>query len=188
MARTTTEERREAEREARRRAAQAQIRQFPDPVLRATTRPVEDFDDDLAALSERMIAIADDAIGAGLAAPQIGIVRRFAVVQLGEDEGWLPMANPEIIQRSDDTAVAGEGCLSLEYLLRLSHHVPVERPVTITVRWQDLDGTVHERTLEDMPARIVQHEVDHLDGILTVDRALDDDRRSALRILREGIA
>lgn len=188
MARTTTDERREAEREARRRAAQAQIRQFPDPVLRAATRPVEDFGEELAALSERMIAIADDAIGAGLAAPQIGLVRRFAVVHLDEDEGWLPMANPEIVTRSEETAVAGEGCLSLEHLLRLGHHVPVERPVEITVRWQDLDGSICERSLTDLPARIVQHEVDHLDGVLTVDRAIDDDRRTALRILREGIA
>lgn len=188
MARSTIDEQREAEREARRRAAQAQIRQFPDPVLRAVTRPVEDFDEDLAALSARMIALADDAIGAGLAAPQIGIVRRFAVVHLSEDEGWLPMANPEVVDRSEDTAVAGEGCLSLEHLLRLGHHVPVERPVAITVRWQDLEGGVQERALEDMPARIVLHEVDHLDGVLTVDRALDEDRRAALRILREGIA
>ncbi len=187
MARTATDETGEAEREARRRAAQAQIRQFPDPVLRATTRPVEEFDEDLAALAARMIGIADDAIGAGLAAPQIGIVRRFAVVHLGEGEDWLPMVNPEITSVSEETAIAGEGCLSLEHLLRLGHHVPVERPVSITVTWQDLDGGRQERVLEDMPARIVQHEVDHLDGVLTVDRADDDDRRAALRILREGI-
>lgn len=173
------------EREARRRIAQAQIRQFPDPVLRSETHPVEDFDDDLKALAARMFELADDAVGAGLAAPQIGLLRRFAVVSLDDDEGWIAMANPEIVVASDETEVGGEGCLSLDVLLRAGHSVPVARATRITVRWQDLDGAWQERELLDMPARIVQHEVDHLDGVLTLDRAEPEARREAMRIVRE---
>ncbi|MGA0122484.1 MAG: peptide deformylase [Gaiellales bacterium] len=173
------------EREARRRIAQAQIRQFPDPVLRSETHPVEAFDDDLRALAQRMFELADDAVGAGLAAPQIGLLRRFAVVQLADDEGWLAMANPEITVASDETEVGGEGCLSLDVLLRQAHSVPVARSTRITVRWQDLDGAWQQRELVDMPARIVQHEVDHLDGVLTLDRAEPEARREAMRIIRE---
>jgi peptide deformylase len=174
------------EREARRRIAQAQIRQFPDPVLRSETHPVEEFDDDLKALAARMFGLAEDAVGAGLAAPQIGLLRRFAVVSLDDDEGWIAMANPEIVVFSDETEVGGEGCLSLDVLLREGHSVPVARSTRITVRWQDLDGAWRERELLDMPARIVQHEVDHLDGVLTLDRAEPDARREAMRIVREG--
>ncbi len=174
------------EREARRRIAQAQIRQFPDPVLRSETHPVEDFDDDLRALAARMFELADDAVGAGLAAPQIGLLRRFAVVSLDDDEGWIAMANPEITAYSEETEVGGEGCLSLDLLLREGHSVPVARSTRITVRWQDLDGAWQERELLDLPARIIQHEVDHLDGVLTLDRAEPEARREAMRLLREG--
>jgi peptide deformylase len=187
MARNAVEQDDEVERETRRRAAQALIRQFPDPVLRAETKEVDAFDETLVELVDRMIDIAQDAVGAGLAAPQVGIVRRVAVVHLSDDEPWVAMVNPEIVARSEETAVGGEGCLSLDYLLRQGHHVPVERAVGITVRWRDVTGEAHERELVDMPARVVQHEVDHLDGILTVDRAVADDRREALRVLREGL-
>ena len=175
------------DRDARRRIAQAQIRQFPDPVLRSETHPIEAFDDDLRALADRMFELAEDAVGAGLAAPQIGLLRRFAVVSF-EDGEWIPMANPEIVEYSDETEVGGEGCLSLDVLLREQHSVPVERSVRIVVRWQDLDGAWQERELLDMPARIVQHEVDHLHGVLTVDRAEPEARREALRILRERLS
>ena len=178
---------RDADKEARRREAQARIRQFPDPVLRSETHPVEAFDDDLRALAARMTEIAEDAIGAGLAAPQIGLLRRFAVVSL-EDGEWIPMANPEIVEYSEETEVGGEGCLSLDVLLREQHSVPVERSTRVVVRWQDLDGATQDRELLDMPARIVQHEVDHLHGVLTVDRAEPDARREALRILRERLS
>jgi len=176
------------EREARRRIAQAQIRQFPDPVLRSQTHPVEDFDDDLRALAARMFELAEDAVGAGLAAPQIGLLRRFAVVISFTDDEWMSMINPEIIEYSEETEVGGEGCLSLEILLREHHSVPVERSTRIRVRWQDEQGDVHEDEFLDMPARIVQHEVDHLDGILTIDRAAPADKREALKILRERLS
>ena len=83
------EEREKAERETRRRLAQAQIRQFPDPVLRSETRPILEFDEELTALSLRMCELADDAVGAGLAAPQIGLLRKFVVISLRDDEPWL---------------------------------------------------------------------------------------------------
>jgi peptide deformylase len=174
------------EREARRRIAQAQIRQFPDPVLRSETHPVEGFDNDLRALAARMVELAEDAVGAGLAAPQIGLLRRFAVVSLDDDEGWIALANPEITASSEETEVSGEGCLSLDLLLREGHSVPVARATAITVRWQDLDGAWQQRELVDLPARIIQHEVDHLDGVLTLDRAEPAARREAMRVLREG--
>ncbi|MGI9116621.1 MAG: peptide deformylase [Gaiellales bacterium] len=183
MARKETED----EREARRRIAQAQIRQFPDPVLRSETKPVEEFDDELRALVQRMVEIGDDAIGAGLAAPQIGLLRRIAVVSLADDD-WFAMINPEIVEYSDETEVGGEGCLSLQVLLQDQHSVPVERSTRIRVRWQDEDGEAHEEEFLDMPARVVQHEVDHLHGVLTVDRAEPEARREALRILRERLS
>ncbi len=187
MARQTKEEREQAEIETRRRIAQAQIRQFPDPVLRTETRPVVDFDDDLAALVERMIELGEDAVGAGLAAPQIGLLRRLAVVNFRDDEPWIAMVNPKIVECSDETEVGGEGCLSLDVLLRQQYSVPVERSTRIVVRWQDVDGTTIEKELVDMDARIVQHELDHLDGVLTIDRTTPEAKREALRILREQI-
>ncbi len=187
MARETKDEREQAERETRRRIAQAQIRQFPDPVLRSATRPVEAFDDYLAAPVERMIEIGDDAVGAGLAAPQIGLLRRLAVVNFRDDEPWIAMVNPEIVEFSEETEVGGEGCLSLDVLLREQHSVPVVRSTRIVARWQDIDGTTTEQELVDMDARIVQHELDHLDGVLTIDRTTPEAKREALRILRERI-
>jgi peptide deformylase len=177
----------EADREARRTIAQAQIRQFPDPVLRSPALPVEEFDAALEELVERMCELADDAIGAGLAAPQIGLLRRLAVISFEDDE-WIVLINPEIIEHSEETEVGGEGCLSLEILLKEQHSVPVERSTRITVRWQDEDGDWQEDEFLDMPARIVQHEVDHLNGILTIDRAAPADKREALKILRERLS
>ena len=177
----------EADREARRTVAQAQIRQFPDPVLRSPALPVEEFDAALEELVERMCELADDAIGAGLAAPQIGLLRRLAVISFEDDE-WIVLINPEIIEHSEETEVGGEGCLSLELLLREHHSVQVERSTRVRLRWQDVAGDWHEDEFYDMPARIVQHELDHLDGILTVDRAAPEVRREALRILRERLS
>jgi len=177
----------DADREVRRKLAQAQIRQFPDPVLKSETKPVEVFDDELKALLARMHEIGEDAVGAGLAAPQIGLLRRIAVISFVDDE-WISMVNPEIVEYSEETEVGGEGCLSLEILLKEHHSVPVERSTRVRVRWQDENGDRHEDEFLDMPARIIQHEVDHLDGILTVDRAEPEARREALKILRERLS
>ena len=103
-----------------------------------------------------------------------------------QDEGGADNQTYEE-EASEETEVGGEGCLSLDILLRSGHSVPVERNVEITVRWQDVEGETHEEVFRDMDARIVQHELDHLNGILTVDRATPEERRSALRILRERI-
>jgi len=176
-----------AELEVRRRLAQAEIRQFPDPVLRSEARTIEEFDEGLVALAERMYALAEDAVGAGLAAPQIGLLRRLIVINFRDDEPWIPMANPEVLRYGKETELGGEGCLSLEYLLRVGHSVEVERSLEIDVRWQDLTGAVVERTLVELDARIFQHEVDHLNGILTFDRAEAETRREAMRRLRERI-
>ena len=169
---------------AARRQAIAQIRQFPDPVLRQASRPVTAFDDDLAALAGRMVRIMHDANGAGLAAPQLGILQRLFVYQLADDEEPVALVNPEIVARSDETEAGGEGCLSLQVLLEAEHDVAVERALRVTVRALDIDGTPLELEAEGMEARVIQHELDHLDGVLIVDRAAKDDRRDAMRMLR----
>jgi peptide deformylase len=175
------------ERAARRASARAQIRQYPDPVLKQAARPVELFDDDLRALAERMIRLMHDASGAGLAAPQIGLLRRLFVFQPDLDAEPRALVNPEIVERSEETAVEGEGCLSLYLLIDEDLTVPVERALRISVRAQDLDGAELEFEAEGHEARIIQHEVDHLEGklIVDIDRAADGDaRRDAMRVLR----
>ena len=166
--------------------AVAQIGQFPDPVLRMPARPVEAFDGELAALAARMLRIMDDAHGAGLAAPQLGILKRMFVYQAGADDEPMALVNPEIVERSDETTIGGEGCLSLQILLRLEHDVPIERSARIKVHAVDVDGDPVEIEAEGMAARVIQHEIDHLDGVLIVDRAAKEDRREALRLLRRS--
>jgi peptide deformylase len=182
----TQQEKREAESRERRRLALAQVRQFPDPVLKQRSRAVEAFDDDLSALAKRMLSLMDDAHGAGLAAPQIGLLRRMFVYHVSEDEGPVVVVNPEIVERSDETVVGGEGCLSISLLIDEHHDVPVERHERITLRAQDLDGTVVEREVEGHEARVIQHELDHLDGILILDRTTREARGDALRLLRRA--
>jgi peptide deformylase len=170
--------------EEARRSAQAQIRQFPDPVLQQRARDVERFDDDLEALAERMIRLMRQAHGAGLAAPQIGLLRRLFVYQAGEDAEPAALVNPEIVEASDETAVEAEGCLSLDVLIRSDLAIPVERPVRVRVRARDVHGEPVERDVEGHEARVIQHELDHLDGTLILDRAAPEARREAMRALR----
>ena len=176
--------RKSPDREARERAV-SQIRQFPDPVLRQTARPVEEFDDDLRQLAARMVRIMDDAHGAGLAAPQIGILKRLFVYQADADDDPRALVNPEIVERSDETAVGGEGCLSLQVLLREEHDVPVERARRIRVRALDVDGDEVELEAEGHEARVIQHELDHLDGVLLLDHLDDDQAKAAKKFVRE---
>ena len=183
----TQQDKREAESRERRRIALAQVRQFPDPVLKQRSREVEEFDDDLAALAKRMLSLMDDAHGAGLAAPQIGLLRRMFVYHVSEEDGPVVVVNPEIIDRSEETVVGGEGCLSISLLIDERHDVPVERSARIRLRAQDVDGTVVERDIEGHEARVVQHELDHLDGILILDRTTREARGDALRLLRRAI-
>ena len=179
-----TEEERDPEQEARRRLALAQIRQYPDPVLRMKAREVETFDDELVRLVQRMTGLMHDAVGVGLAATQVGILRRVFVFQRqGEDEEAEPetlaVVNPAIVERSDETEVDDEGCLSLQGV-----HVPVERNNRVTLAGSDERGRPVRYELDELSARVVQHELDHLDGTLILDRTTDEARREALGTLR----
>jgi peptide deformylase len=170
-----------AEREARRRLALAQIRQYPDSALRLEAKPVEEFDDDLRRLVERMTQLMHQAQGVGLAATQVGTLRRLFVF-LSEDGEDLAIVNPEIIERGDETDVDVEGCLSLQGV-----SVPVERTLTLTLVGRDAEGNEVRHELEGHGARVVQHELDHLDGVLIIDRTTPEARREALGTLRPRI-
>jgi peptide deformylase len=167
----------ELELEARRMLALARIRQYGDPVLRMKAREIEDVDDDVRRLAERMTALMHEAQGVGLAATQVGVLRRiFVFSDAGEDR---VLVNPVLTKRSDQLEMDDEGCLSLRDVL-----VPVERPVAVTIEGLDVDGEPVKLDLELPSARIVQHELDHLDGVLIVDRTDDESRRVALGKLR----
>ena len=167
----------ELEREARRLIALTRIRQYGDPALRMKAGKVEGFDDDLRRLVERMTALMHEAQGVGLAATQVGVLRRVFVF-VHDDEDRV-LVNPVITARSDEVSVDDEGCLSLREVL-----VPVERPVAVTIEGRDAAGTPVELALELPSARVVQHELDHLDGVLIIDRTDDESRRAALAKLR----
>jgi peptide deformylase len=171
------EERAAAEQEIRRRLALSQIRQYGDPVLRMRAQDVTVFDDELARVAERMIALMHDAAGVGLAATQVGVLRRLFVFHV-EDEDRV-LVNPVLAETGKATEVNEEGCLSLG-----SVHVDVERPVEVTITGQDVTGAPVSYELEGLPARVVQHELDHLDGRLIIDRTDPESRREALRALR----
>jgi peptide deformylase len=183
----TKEERREAESRERRRMALAQVRQFPDPVLKQRSREVEAFDEDLAALAARMVELMTDAHGAGLAAPQIGLLRRMFVYEVSEEEGPVVVVNPEILETSEEVVVDGEGCLSLSLLIDERHDVPVERHASVKLRSFDVEGNEVVRDVEGHAARVIQHELDHLDGTLILDRTTREARGEALRLLRRAI-
>jgi len=173
------EEQLDVEAQARRRLALAQIRQYPDPVLRMPAREVEAFDQDLASLVERMTGLLRDAGGLGLAATQVGILRRVFVFQREEEEEIVALVNPSLVERSDETEVDTEGCLSMQGVT-----VPVERATHVTVQGRTSDGEELQFELDELEARVVQHELDHLDGVLILDRTTDESRRDALAILR----
>jgi peptide deformylase len=167
--------------ERRRLAALAHIRQLGDPALRATALPIEAFDRALRADAARMGAIMRDAAGVGLAAPQIGSLRRLVVLGSREDDRVTALCNPRIVWRSDEEEVADEGCLSLGELV-----LQVPRATAVRVEAQDLDGGHLELAPEGFEARVLQHEIDHLDGVLILDRVDAAQRRVALRELRNG--
>ena len=174
---TEAEARAEAERLVRKDVALAQIRQYGDPVLRMRAAEVESFDDELARVTERMKALMHDADGVGLAATQVGILRRFFVATLdGEDR---VLVNPVVTPVGDDTDLDQEGCLSLGPL-----RLPVERAARVKLEARDETGEQVSLELEGTDARVVQHELDHLDGTLIIDRTDPDARREALGQLR----
>ncbi len=167
----------------RRDAALQQIRQWGDPSLKAVARPVDVVDDDLLGEARRLITIMDAALGSGLAATQVGILRRYFVYREGDEElgSATALINPVVEWASDETDVQTEGCLSLQGVA-----VDVERPTRVRVSGMDLSG--HAVTIEAAGglARRLQHEIDHLDGILMLDRCPKDQRKAAVRALREG--
>jgi peptide deformylase len=169
-----------AEQIGRRQAALRQVRVFGDPVLREKAQPVTRFDDELAKLAQRMIGIMRDAPGIGLAATQVGVVRRLLVYRVDDDDPHA-LVNPEVEAVVDEVETAEEGCLSVPGIV-----VPVERPLVVDVRAQDLHGERLEFTAEGLEARVIQHELDHLDGVLILDRTTRQERAKALRVLREG--
>jgi peptide deformylase len=174
------EEQLDPEREARRRLALAQIRQYPDPVLRMRASEIESFDDDLRRLVERMKELMAEANGVGLAGTQVGTLRRLFVFQ-PEGEDVLPRAlvNPVIVKSAEVKLSDDEGCLSMQGV-----SIPVERPSKVTIEGKDENGEDVRLELEQRDARVVQHEFDHLDGILIIDRTTPEARREALGILR----
>ena len=174
------EARPDPEREARRLVALAQIRQYPDPVLRMRAREVESFDDELVQLVERMAALMEHADGAGLAATQVGVLRRVFVIRTGENGSTRTLVNPELVGRSDEVELDDEGCLSLQGIL-----VPVERASAVTVKAKDPQGADVTLELTAFEARACQHELDHLDGVLMIDRTTDEARRDAMAVLRQ---
>ncbi len=169
----------DAEREARRQLALAQIRQWPDPVLKMRAGEVEVFDDDLRRLTERMASLMEDANGVGLAATQAGVVRRVFVFRREEQEDVVAAVNPCIVDPSEERETDDEGCLSLQRVL-----VPVERHVSLTLEAQDVTGAPLRLQLTGLDSRVVQHEVDHLDGVLILERTTPEARREAMATLR----
>ena len=167
--------------EARRVAAMSLIRRLGDPVLKSRATPVDRFDESLQRQVSRMAGIMSDALGVGLAAPQLGISQRLLVYRVGPDAPVIVLANPELEWSSPDAEAGEEGCLSIPGVT-----VDVERPVYVRVRALDEEG--EERTVEasGLEARVIQHEMDPLDGVLILERTSRDERKRALRELREA--
>jgi peptide deformylase len=178
----TEEARAEAEAEARRLFALSQIRQYGDPALRLTANQVSDFDDDLRRLVDRMTGLMHDAQGVGLAATQVGVLRRLFVFE-PDDDGARAIVNPTLVEVGDETEEDSEGCLSLQGV-----RVPVERPTRVVIEGKDLGGGDVHYELEGYGARIVQHELDHLDGVLIIDRTDEEHRKEALGTLRPRVS
>jgi peptide deformylase len=168
---------------ARRAAALAHVRKFGDPVLKTRARPVDTFDDALRDEVKRMGELMNDAIGVGLAANQVGVLHRLLVYRVQQDSPVIALVNPEIEWRGDDLETAEEGCLSLPAVL-----VDVERPVHVRVKGFNEHGDPVLVEATGLEARVIQHELDHLDGVLILDRTTRDQRREAMRILREAQA
>ena len=167
--------------EARRIAAMSLIRRLGDPVLKSSATPVDRFDESLRRQVSRMAGIMNDALGVGLAAPQLGISQRLLVYRVGPDAPVIVLANPELEWTSGDAEAGEEGCLSIPGVT-----VDVERPVHVRVRALDEEGEERMVEASGLEARVIQHEMDHLDGVLILERTTRDERKRALRELREA--
>ena len=154
------------------------IRQYGDPVLKERTREIDDIDGALANLVDSMIETMYDAPGTGLAANQVGVQRRIFVYDAGDGEGAHAVINPQIIE-SDGEWTYDEGCLSIPGL-----SWEIVRPNAVHLVGLDLDGNEISIEASEFEGRVFQHELDHLDGILLVERLNEDQRKDALKILR----
>jgi peptide deformylase len=168
---------------ARRAAALAHVRKLGDPVLRTRARPVDRFDEALHSEIERMGHLMNDSLGVGLAATQVGTLHRVLVYRVGQDGPIAALVNPEVEWKGKETETMEEGCLSLPSVL-----VDVERPLHVRVRAQDEHGESITIEASGLEARVIQHEIDHLDGVLILDRTSRDQRKQAMRALREAQA
>jgi peptide deformylase len=168
---------------ARREAALRHVRVYGDPVLKTRARPVEVFDETLVDEIQRMGRLMDDAIGIGLAATQLGVMHRVLVYRVDPDAPLGVLVNPEIEWQGDELEVMEEGCLSLPGV-----GVEVERPVHVRVRASDERGAPLTIEASGLEARVIQHEIDHLDGVLILDRTSRDQRKHAMRAMREAMA
>ena len=174
------EERLDPELAARRAAALAHVRKFGDPVLRSKARPIEVFDDALREEVARMAALMHDSMGIGLAATQLGALHRVLVYRVEHDSPVNALINPELEWTGKDKEWMEEGCLRLPGV-----HVDVERPVNVRVRAHTPRGEEISIEASGLEARVIQHEMDHLDGVLILDRTPRDQRKEAMRVLRE---
>jgi peptide deformylase len=179
--RDAEQQRLEVEMIERREAALAHVVQFGDPVLKSKASPVVNFGPELRAEVERMHEIMRDSLGVGLAATQLGVLRRLLVFHAGPDGEPSALANPEVEWLSEETAVAEEGCLSLPRVT-----MDVERPLFARFSGRDIEGAPVVIEAAGLEARVLQHEIDHLDGVLILDRTVREQRKAALRALRAG--
>ncbi len=168
---------------ARRDAALAHVRKFGDPVLRTRARPVGQVDAALRSEIDRMGELMGEALGVGLAAPQVGVLHRVLVYRVQQQAPVAALVNPEVEWAGKETETMEEGCLSLPAVL-----VDVERPIHVRVRALDEQGAPILIEASGLEARVIQHEIDHLDGVLILDRTSRDQRKAAIRTLREAEA
>ena len=166
----------------RRRAALAHVRAFGDPILRSRAREVTEWGDEIRDQARKMAALMHDSQGIGLAAPQAGVANRVLVSRVLGDGPVRVLINPEFEWRGDEQEWMEEGCLSLPAV-----HVDVKRPVDIRVRARDEDGQPVLVEASGLEARVIQHEIDHLDGVLILDHAKRDQRKQAMKAMREAL-
>ncbi len=168
---------------ARRTAALAHVRKYGDPVLKTKARTVERFDDALRDEVRRMGELMIDALGVGLAANQVGVLNRVLVYRVQQQAPVAALVNPELEWSGDEEETLEEGCLSLPGV-----HVDVDRAVFIRVRAQDESGEPITVEASGLEARVIQHEMDHLDGKLVFDRISRGQRKDAMRAMREALS
>jgi peptide deformylase len=168
---------------ARRDMALKLVRKYGDPVLRTSALRIDRFDDRLLDEVRRMGQVMHDSLGIGLAATQVGVMHRLLVYRVESTGAIAALVNPELEWSGKETELMDEGCLSLPGVL-----VEVERPIHVRVSGQDERGDPILIEASGLEARVIQHEMDHLDGVLILDRTTRDQRKAAMRTLRERLA